>query len=78
MTESLKHVFFQHAWTTLLFLLMIIIRRRRTCLNVSNTAPLTRPQVLAEMCQSGYKDALRFLQENSECLLLLLSSSSSP
>lgn len=24
------------------------------------------PQVLAEMCQSGYKDALRFLQENSE------------
>lgn len=25
-------------------------------------------QVLAEMCQSGYKDALRFLQENSECL----------
>lgn len=25
------------------------------------------PQVLAEMCQSGYKDALRFLEENSEC-----------
>lgn len=24
------------------------------------------PQVLAEMCQSGYKDALRFLEENSE------------
>lgn len=23
-------------------------------------------QVLAEMCQSGYKDALRFLEENSE------------
>lgn len=26
----------------------------------------TSPQVLAELCQSGYKDALRFLQENSE------------
>lgn len=23
-------------------------------------------QVLAEMCQSGYKDALRFLDDNSE------------
>lgn len=26
----------------------------------------SRPQVLAEMCHSGYKDALRFLEENSE------------
>lgn len=26
----------------------------------------TSPQVLAELCQSGYKDALRFLQDNSE------------
>lgn len=26
-------------------------------------------QVLAEMCQSGYKDALRFLEENREYML---------
>jgi len=30
-------------------------------------------QVLAEMCQSGYKDAFRFLQENSECFLSSVS-----
>lgn len=30
-----------------------------------NTYPFSQ-QVLAEMCQSGYQDALRFLEENSE------------
>lgn len=30
------------------------------------------------MCQSGYKDALRFLQENSECLPSFCLSSSYP
>lgn len=51
-------------WTAPLFLVSIRIIH----LNVSNEATPTCLQVLAEMCQSGYKDALRFLQENSECL----------
>ncbi|XP_003972682.1 patatin-like phospholipase domain containing 3 [Takifugu rubripes] len=34
------------------------------------------PKVLAEMCQSGYKDALRFLQENN--LLMLERPTSGP
>uniref|UniRef100_A0A3Q2VA77 triacylglycerol lipase n=1 Tax=Haplochromis burtoni TaxID=8153 RepID=A0A3Q2VA77_HAPBU len=41
-------------------------------MNMGNMYRLSRalfppePKVLAEMCQSGYKDALRFLEENSE------------
>ncbi|XP_041833490.1 patatin-like phospholipase domain containing 3 [Melanotaenia boesemani] len=49
-------------------------------INMGNMYRLSRalfppePKVLAEMCQSGYKDALRFLQENS----LLMSESPAP
>uniref|UniRef100_A0A3B3TKW3 triacylglycerol lipase n=1 Tax=Poecilia latipinna TaxID=48699 RepID=A0A3B3TKW3_9TELE len=46
-------------------------------MNMGNLYRLSRalfppePKVLADMCQSGYKDALRFLQENSESRVVL-------
>uniref|UniRef100_A0A3Q3JW92 triacylglycerol lipase n=2 Tax=Monopterus albus TaxID=43700 RepID=A0A3Q3JW92_MONAL len=51
-------------------------------MNLGNMYRLTRalfppePKVLAEMCQSGYKDALRFLEENN--LLMLEYPTSGP
>ncbi|XP_045928370.1 patatin-like phospholipase domain containing 3 [Micropterus dolomieu] len=51
-------------------------------MNVGNMYRLSRalfppePKVLAEMCQSGYKDALRFLEEND--LLMLERPTSGP
>ncbi|XP_026182881.1 patatin-like phospholipase domain containing 3 [Mastacembelus armatus] len=51
-------------------------------MNLGNMYRLTRalfppePKVLAEMCQSGYKDALRFLEENN--LLMLVHPTPGP
>ncbi|XP_029351048.1 patatin-like phospholipase domain containing 3 [Echeneis naucrates] len=50
-------------------------------MNIGNMYRLSRalfppePKVLAEMCQSGYKDALRFLEENN---LLMLEHPTTP
>uniref|UniRef100_A0A3Q2P989 triacylglycerol lipase n=1 Tax=Fundulus heteroclitus TaxID=8078 RepID=A0A3Q2P989_FUNHE len=47
-------------------------------MNMGNLYRLSRalfppePKVLAELCQSGYKDALRFLEDNSEYFIALL------
>ncbi|XP_047431550.1 patatin-like phospholipase domain containing 3 [Mugil cephalus] len=53
-------------------------------MNLGNMYRLTRalfppePKILAEMCQSGYKDALRFLEENNLLMLECPSSGPSP
>ncbi|XP_075867584.1 patatin-like phospholipase domain containing 3 [Nelusetta ayraudi] len=53
-------------------------------INLGNMYRLSRalfppePKVLAEMCQSGYKDALRFLQENNLIMQERLTPSPTP